>query len=284
MVEYIKSRVRRAHEHKKLDHQRRKMRRKKWFGRFLAVFGVLLIVFGLVFYLAETGKISFKKASDSVKIAKTIEKKISSSSSQEPVKTSSSSSEVQTTETEPPAPSVITPMTEERFDRDDNYTKQGKIIINKVGLELEIVKGLGSTDDIAYDKLFYACTNKLDQVLGQNNYVLSAHSSSINPLEAFSPILNYEDGSNNPHRPLDVSKLALKVNDLVTVYQNSNQTYYTFKITSIRGFDDISSQEAWDVFADTEGKPQLTLYACSAVGNNDDGRIVVQADFVSSKK
>ena len=33
-----------------------------------------------------------------------------------------------------------------------------------------------------------------------------------------------------------------------------------------------------------QNQPQLTLHACSKVGDNDDGRVVIQADFVSKSQ
>jgi sortase (surface protein transpeptidase) len=178
-------------------------------------------------------------------------------------------------------PPVIRPMTADRQDNDDAYTELGRVIIGKVGLDLKIIKGAGSTEESSFSKLFYACTDKLDQRLGVDNFVLLAHSSSLNRTDGFSQLLDYEDGSNNPLRSLDVSQLVLKIGDLVTVYQASDDKYYTFKIVSIDGDESVNHQLVTDKMADIEGKPQLTLYACSKVGENDDGRIVIQADFVS---
>ncbi len=68
----------------------------------------------------------------------------------------------------------------------------------------------------------------------------------------------------------------------MTVYQSSDQTYYTFKVSLIQGDDTVDHSVTTDLLADIEGKPQLTLYACVKVGDNEDGRLIVQADFVSS--
>lgn len=172
-------------------------------------------------------------------------------------------------------------MTIERKDFNDDYVELGQIIINKIEFELTIIKGVGTNDESAYNKLFYACTEKRDAVLGVDNYVLSSHSDP-NPSIGFGGLFLYEDKTLNPYRSLDVSQLVLKIGDVITIYQNSDGKYYTFKIVSIDSDESEDHQLTIDKMADIEGKPQLTLYACSAVGNNSDGRLVVQADFISS--
>ena len=244
----------------------------------ISIMFVLFITFGV--FLFERGYIHTPQnitTSESAKIAKTIESKIEESSSSEAFESSRYSEEVQ-------EESVIRPMTVERQDNDDSYTKLGRVIINKEGIniDLEIIKGAGSNEQSTYDKLFYACTDKMDQILGKDNFILATHSSSIDEGVGFTKILRYDsDGLSDPKRGLDVSQLTLKEGDLITIYQNSDQKYYTFSIIFIQGDDTENHSVLTEKMADTGGKPQLTLYACTKVGNNEDGRIIVQADLIS---
>lgn len=252
-----------------IKHRNEANQQRKVFWRM--VWGLSLVfLLALVVYCIEMGQVSFKSPSQKAKFARKIEQTISST--QGSVPSSSQSSVSQLSETRP--------MTVARQDNDDGYTELGRIMIDKVSIDLIIIKGAGSTETSAYDKLFYACTDKLDQVIGVDNYILASHSSN-QPQIGFSRLLTYKDGSLNPDRALDLSQLLLEVGDMMTVYQNSDQAYYTFKITDISGDDTPNHDRVTEKLADIEGRPQLTLYACSKVGAYDDGRLIVQADFVS---
>lgn len=265
MVKQIKSRL----QNRKLA---KRAKRKSCVGWIIQVIAVFIITLGI--FLFETGKLDFKQPSETAKVAQKLEKEIE--------QTSETTKQIEAEIPEPTVEPVVRPMTVERQDFDDGYTELGTIAINKVGIDLTIIKGAGSTEQSSYDKLFYACTDKVDAVLGQDNFVLASHSSQNDAKIGFSSLLLYKDGTLDSHRSLDISQLQLKIDDLITIYQNSDEKYYTFKISSIDGDESLDHQLVTDKMADIEGKPQLTLYACAAVGNNSDGRIVVQADFVSS--
>jgi sortase (surface protein transpeptidase) len=61
------------------------------------------------------------------------------------------------------------PMQESMLDFDESLDFIGQVIIDKVGLDLPIVKGRGKEDGTGFDKAVYACTNKTTQKLGVNN-------------------------------------------------------------------------------------------------------------------
>ena len=173
------------------------------------------------------------------------------------------------------------PMTVER--QDNSYGPEiGRITIDSVGLDLEIIQGAGSNDQSAFARLFYAVADKIDAELGVDNFVLASHSISTDVNAGFSPILVYQDGSFNPHRALDIDQLLLQVGDLITIFLDSTQRYYIFEVALIEGDVSPSFYRLVELLADIEGRPQLTLYSCSAVDDNPDGRIVVQAEFISA--
>ncbi|GFH42865.1 hypothetical protein Hs30E_14160 [Lactococcus hodotermopsidis] len=174
------------------------------------------------------------------------------------------------------------PMSEELIDHDENLDHIGKILVEKVGLSLPIVKGRGIEDGTGFDKAIYACTNKTTQVLGENNYVLSAHSNYDSATDYFSPLLLYENGDFDLTQPIDLAYLKLKIGDEIKVEQYADKMTYTFKISELL-IDDGEGNflETYNAMSDI-GKPQVTLYTCSdVVGNN---RLVIQADFVGKEK
>ena len=99
------------------------------------------------------------------------------------------------------------------LDFDESLDFIGQVIIDKVGLDLPIVKGRGKEDGTGFDKAVYACTNKTTQKLGVNNYVLSAHSTYLSATEYFSPLLVNEDGNFDMKQPIVLEKLKLKIGD-----------------------------------------------------------------------
>ena len=222
-----------------MAHQERQRQR----GLLIGLCLVLLLALGV--FLLERGIISFKPASQTARVTQKIEKKISQTTSDSSASAPSS---------EPAAPPLVRPMTVDRQDNDDGHTELGRIIINQVGIDLPIIKGAGSTEASSYDKLFEACTDKRDQVLGVDNYILASHSSD-NPQVGFSGLLQYQDHSLNHHRPLEISHLTLKMGDLITVYQHADQRYYTFKISSIDGDESADHRLVTDKMADSVGKP-----------------------------
>ena len=173
------------------------------------------------------------------------------------------------------------PMTEER--QDNSYGPEiGQIIIESVGLELVILQGAGSSQQSSFQRLFYAVADKVDAELGTDNFILASHSVSTNVNAGFSPLLLYQDGSFNPYRDLDVDQLELQIGDSITIFLEDTQRYYIFEVSIIEGDVSPEFSRLVDLLADIEDRPQLTLYSCSAVDGDPDGRIVVQAEFISN--
>jgi|GEM_PF-5287958 len=175
---------------------------------------------------------------------------------------------------------VVRPMTTAR--QDNSYGPEiGRIMIESVNMDLAMIQGAGSNQQSVFQRLFYAVADKVDAELGADNFILASHSVSGNVNAGFSPLLVYQDGSFNPYRNLDVDQLVLQIGDLITIFLEETQRYYTFEISLIEGDGVPGFPRLLELLADIEGRPQLTLYSCSAVGGNPDGRIVVQADLIS---
>lgn len=170
------------------------------------------------------------------------------------------------------------PMTAENLDFDECLDQVGQIKVEKVGLSLPIVKGRGKEDGTGFDKAIYACTNKKNQVLGVNNYVLSAHSDYQSATRCFSPLLVYEDGSFDLTRECQIEQLKLKVGDTIDIDQD--QIRYTFKISSMV-IDEGQSNflKTYQAMADVIGQPQVTLYTCVDIAG--EKRLVIQANNMS---
>lgn len=202
-----------------------------------------------------------------------------------PKSVSTISSQVISAKSEQPEQSVpkAIPMQEKNLDFDESLDKIGQVIVEKVGLDLPIVKGRGREDGSGFDKAIYACTNKTTQVLGVNNYVLSAHSLYDDAAVYFSPLLVYEDGSFDLTQPIHIEQLKLKIGDEIKVVQYTNQTSYRFKISKL--FIDEGQGNflgTYQAMSDIIGQPQVTLYTCSDV--TGEKRLVIQGDFVDSSK
>ncbi len=171
------------------------------------------------------------------------------------------------------------PMQESMLDFDESLNFIGQVIIDKVGLDLPIVKSRGKEDGTGFDKAIYACTNKTTQKLGVNNYVLSAHSTYLSATDYFSPLLVNEDGSFDMKQPIVLEKLKLKIGDEIKVNQASEQTQYRFKITKLFIDDGQGNFNAtYQAMADKVGQAQLTLYTCTDI--DGENRLVIQADFL----
>ncbi|GAB2022755.1 hypothetical protein RyT2_18290 [Pseudolactococcus yaeyamensis] len=173
----------------------------------------------------------------------------------------------------------IKPMQENNLDFDEKLDQIGQVVIDKVGLDLPIVKGRGKEDGTGFDKAIYACTNKKDQILGVNNYVLSAHSTYLSATDYFSPLLVNEDGSFDMAQPIVLEKLKLKAGDEITIKQYSDNMNYRFKVTQL--FVDEGQGNfiaTYEAMGDRVNQPQLTLYTCSDIDGKN--RLVIQADFL----
>jgi sortase (surface protein transpeptidase) len=174
------------------------------------------------------------------------------------------------------------PMQESMLDFDESLDFIGQVIIDKVGLDLPIVKGRGKEDGTGFDKAVYACTNKTTQKLGVNNYVLSAHSTYLSATEYFSPLLVNEDGSFDMKQPIVLEKLKLKIGDEIKVNQSAEQMEYRFKITKLFIDDGQGNfNTTYQAMADKVGQAQLTLYTCTDI--DGENRLVIQADILDKR-
>ncbi|GAX47838.1 sortase domain-containing protein [Pseudolactococcus reticulitermitis] len=174
------------------------------------------------------------------------------------------------------------PMQEEDLDFDESLDRIGQVIVDKVGMTLPIVKGRGKEDGTGFDKAIYACTNKKNQILGLNNYVLSAHSNHLSATDYFSPLLVYDDDSFDLTRSIEPDKLKLKMGDEIMIDQYSDQMRYRFKISNILMDDGQGNFLAtYQAMGDKSGQAELTLYTCSDVVG--EKRLVIQANFVAKQ-
>ncbi|MBL1228443.1 hypothetical protein IW492_04250 [Enterococcus sp. BWB1-3] len=182
---------------------------------------------------------------------------------------------------------ISRPMTYERLDEGINGELLGKIICDKIGLNIDYFQGVGyetgsewSNDPNSDDqRLLNACGAKKEQVLGQDNVVVAAHSAFYaTPEEYFNPLLKTEAGTIGE---LDtVEGLMLKINDTIHVLQFSDNKEYKFRVSDIFLDDETGIfSKTIDAQGDIDGRPQLTLYVCAdPIGNK---RLVIQAELAS---
>lgn len=112
----------------------------------------------------------------------------------------------------------------------------GKVSVPSVGISLPIFKG--NYNALGQDNMLYgAITNKINQKMGEGNYVLSSHLTD-NPNLLFSP--------------LSKSKIGDKI------YIADTKYLYTYVITEEKT---VQPTDIW-ILDDVAGKNLITLYTC----------------------